>query len=145
MIQAGSLHIFGPFLFKQAEKSKIPPARPKSKPDSKTKSSTKRKKGDLYCNSCKIKITSNRFKIKINDFYEHTFPNPNGIVFHIGCFREAQSILRLGNPSTEWSWFPGFSWEVVACANCASHLGWYYESSAKSFFFGFILGRLSEL
>ena len=39
-----------------------------------------------------------------------------------------------------FSWFPGYSWQIINCAHCYSHLGWQFraldESSRPRSFYG---------
>jgi len=35
-----------------------------------------------------------------------------------------RSIDCRGNPTPEYSWFPGFSWSMAHCRQCGRHLGW---------------------
>jgi len=34
-------------------------------------------------------------------------------------------------PSTQQSWFPGYAWTIIYCANCRSHIGWKYTAVGK--------------
>jgi hypothetical protein len=74
----------------------------------------------------------------------HTFANPHGLVFEIGCFREAAGCSLLGAPTDEFTWFHGFRWRVACCMRCLCHLGWCFTSGAGGRFFGLIVDRLEE-
>ena len=37
-----------------------------------------------------------------------------------------QHVLLHGLPTTDWSWFEGYSWQIAVCARCYAHLGWRY-------------------
>jgi hypothetical protein len=95
----------------------------------------------LRCRTCGKSITSSRFGMAVNGRHQHTFPNPLGIVFEIGCFSMASGCTQRGNPTGNFSWFPGFAWCFALCAGCLSHLGWHY-SSAESTFYGLIMANL---
>lgn len=69
--------------------------------------------------------------------------NPAGIVYRIGCFREAPGCAEVGGESAYWSWFPGYTWQIVVCAACTEHLGWRFRAD-DSTFWGLILARLAE-
>lgn len=73
---------------------------------------------------------------------EHTFSNPDGFVFHIGCFRNAHGCTAVGIPTLEHTWFSGYSWRIAVCARCQTHLGWWYRAPADQFY-GLIVDRLS--
>ena len=100
------------------------------------------KKGNLYCAICRYKITQEEYKIAIGEQQEFTFFNPSGRIFHIGCFQEAPGCVTYGMPSNEFSWFPGFSWQIVCCSNCQEHLGWLFLGGMGEHFFALILARL---
>lgn len=76
--------------------------------------------------------------------HAHTFANPDGISFRVGCFKDAAGLMKLGPSSTYWTWFPGYSWQVELCANCREQLGWLYRS-ADHMFHGLILDNLFEI
>jgi hypothetical protein len=63
-------------------------------------------------------------------------------VFRIGCFQTAGGCGVTGTATTEFTWFPGFSWEIAYCRACLDHLGWYFSSAGRGGFFGLILDRL---
>jgi hypothetical protein len=96
----------------------------------------------LYCLTCQQKITNEKYKIQMRGKGEHTLFNPQGMLFHIGCFQEAQGCGVTGTPSAEFSWFPGYHWQIAYCSNCHGHLGWLFTQSSQAYFFGLILTRL---
>lgn len=65
--------------------------------------------------------------------HEHTFVNPAGFAYVIGCFRSAPGCADRGPPESAFSWFPGWTWQVVACARCHAHLGWHYRNAGDEF------------
>ena len=73
--------------------------------------------------------------------HAHCFVNPHGQVFEIGCFARAPGCRALGPATTDWTWFPGWAWQVALCAACGRHLGWCYRRQGGRFF-GLILDRL---
>lgn len=99
-------------------------------------------KDHLLCVQCQYKITQENHKITISGKQEFTFFNPLGMVFHIGCFQEASGCASSGSPSMEFSWFPGFAWQIASCCQCSQHLGWLFSRGAGEHFFGLILARL---
>ncbi|MBN2160429.1 MAG: hypothetical protein JW807_13630 [Spirochaetes bacterium] len=96
----------------------------------------------ILCRFCRNAVTSDDLRIEMDGSHEHSFMNPAGIVFRIGCFSMAGGCLIMGIPTTEYTWFPGFAWCYVVCSSCLTHLGWHYRSGATGFF-GLILDRLA--
>lgn len=115
----------------------------KRKEDTKSKNKEKEEKEKyILCGTCENKITQPTFKLEINGAFRHTFLNPEGHVFHIGCFQEADGCAVFGEPTSEWSWFKEFTWRNARCNQCLKQLGWYYHSHLDQFFFGLILDSL---
>jgi hypothetical protein len=102
---------------------------------------TDESKKNILCKTCGTVITSDDAGIAMNGSHEHTFMNPRGLVFHIGCFSKAGGCHIMGSPTDEYTWFPGFVWCYVICSGCLTHLGWHYQSGGSSFF-GLILDQL---
>ncbi|MCU0597708.1 MAG: cereblon family protein [Desulfobacterales bacterium] len=98
----------------------------------------------MLCRQCLQVITHRSLKIIIHGTHEHTFANPYGIVYEIGCFQSASGCGYVGSPTDEFSWFRGFKWQVAVCASCLTHLGWLFTSSGIDSFIGLILERLEE-
>jgi hypothetical protein len=104
-----------------------------------------RKKHDeplIICTSCKNVITSSKAVMSVAGQHRHSFKNPAGIYYEIGCFSDAKGCFNMGEPTVEFTWFPGYSWCYSVCAKCFIHLGWYYQSD-NSHFYGLILNRLT--
>lgn len=99
----------------------------------------------IFCRSCGHPVTYPDQQIPVDDAFRHTFFNPEGIVFEIGCFRTAGGCIAIGRETDEFTWFPGFSWRICLCGRCHVHLGWQYRSRQKKFFFGLILDRLHRV
>lgn len=95
----------------------------------------------LRCVVCQASITSPKERVSKNGKHLHTFFNPAGIVYEIGCFRKAPGGLVYGPASTEFAWFSGYAWQIVYCHNCSEHLGWFFSGAGDSFF-GLIVNRL---
>jgi len=103
--------------------------------------STNRDDGGLVCAACGHRISDAASRIEMNGSHEHTFVNPAGYVHHIGCFAAAPGCVHLGPTETAFTWFPGWTWQVAACARCRAHIGWIYRSSGAQFH-GLILAAL---
>jgi len=102
---------------------------------------TEKKKESIICRNCRNEITTVEYSIAANGQHAHIFTNPLGITFHIGCFSRAWGCFIFGIPTYEATWFAGFTWCIAVCANCFTHLGWYYQSGRESFY-GLIMANL---
>ncbi len=96
----------------------------------------------LLCRSCQAPITTSVERFEKQGKHLHTFFNPAGIVYEIGCFRRAPGCQVYGVPSSEFAWFAGYSWQVVYCRSCQRHLGWKF--TADDGFFGLVVNQLIE-
>lgn len=96
----------------------------------------------LNCVHCHYRITHPSERIDIDSQHSHTFSNPSGLSFRIGCFAHADGVIPEGESTAYWSWFPGYHWCVVLCRQCSLHLGWRFDNGAT--FYGLILNRLIE-
>ncbi|MBF0225989.1 MAG: hypothetical protein HQK76_11080 [Desulfobacterales bacterium] len=96
----------------------------------------------LLCKQCKNIITSQENAIFINGNHLHIFTNPSGVIFEIGCFSIAEGCINHGQPTFDFTWFPGFAWRFCLCSNCRNHMGWFYQSSTEGSFYGLISANL---
>ena len=94
----------------------------------------------LRCRSCEAEIARDDDRIEMAGAHAHTFVNPHGHVFEIGCFARAPGCVSIGPPSAFFSWFPGYEWRMAVCGNCRAHLGWCFGETPD--FFGLVLPRL---
>jgi len=98
----------------------------------------------LVCATCLQVVTTTASRIEVGGAHAHTFANPLGFVFHIGCFAVAPGCVPVGEASTEFTWFAGFAWRAATCRGCREHLGWLFRSTHRRFH-GLILDRLAEV
>lgn len=97
----------------------------------------------LLCAACRHLVTRSNEKIDVHGKHAHVFFNPAGIVFELGCFREAPGCTFLGRPTLEFTWFDGYAWRVCLCSRCRTHLGWHYGNvHGPGQFYGLILSQL---
>lgn len=101
----------------------------------------RRRETRLYCARCRHAITDEQQRITVNGAHAHSCTNPHGITFHIGCFRRASGCAARGAATTEYTWFPGYAWQIAYCGRCDTHLGWLF-TSADDAFYGLITDRL---
>ena len=95
---------------------------------------------DWLCIVCNKKITSDKHRFEYDDKSEFQFINPGGYYFDIITFSLAEGCRDVGEPTTEFTWFPGHSWSFAVCSRCSNHLGWKYHG--RSSFYGLIKSRL---
>ncbi len=99
----------------------------------------------MVCKACRNPIALANAAIMVNGSHRHTFFNPSGVLFEIGCFSTAPGCANMGTPTSHFSWFTGFLWRFAACRLCGCHLGWQYlAESQEPSFHGLILDRLLE-
>lgn len=98
----------------------------------------------IVCAACRHPVTSEHLRISVDQRHQHRCVNPQGIVFHIGCFRDAPGCRTVGQPTMEFTWFQGFAWDYALCGACAALLGWRFQSAGRLPFFGLILNRLAS-
>ena len=60
-----------------------------------------------------------------------SYVNPGGYVHETLTLYKVKNILYIGQPSTEYSWFPGYAWQICQCSYCDSHLGWRFTASSS--------------
>ena len=97
----------------------------------------------LICRACRSRITRRDLGMEVNGSHRHVFFNPHGDVFELGCFASAKNLVPTGPKTDEFTWFPGYVWQVVACTGCSTQLGWRYTGKGGGFF-GLILTALAE-
>ena len=98
----------------------------------------------ILCRGCLYPITRAKERITVNGAHRHTFANPHGIVFEIGCFKKASGCAAVGPASAEFTWFAGYRWRAGLCQACLTHLGWVFSAAGGDGFHGLILDRLIE-
>ena len=96
----------------------------------------------ILCRQCRQLITVAAERITVQGFHQHTFANPKGIVYQIGCFGNANGCSYTGPLTSEWSWIKGFDWRIAVCSICRIHLGWLFVAAENEYFNGLILNQL---
>lgn len=99
----------------------------------------------IICRSCLGMISRPEFAVEINHAFAHTFANPTGTVFEVGCFSRADGCVKFSDTSGEFTWFTGYVWAVGLCRTCRAQLGWIFlpiRSGDMSKFYGLILDQL---
>ena len=98
----------------------------------------------IICRQCRQAITRPVERISIQGSHQHTFANPHGLVFEIGCFKDVTGCGYAGAATDEFSWFAGYSWRLCFCSMCLTHLGWIFSSPASDIFHALILDRIIQ-
>jgi len=97
----------------------------------------------IVCRNCGNRITTPERILTVNGEHMHSFTNPEGYTYDIGCFSAAEGCYVYGEPALEYTWFNGFKWSFSVCSTCLIHLGWHYERGEERFF-GLILDLLAD-
>lgn len=139
------VYTYFPIIFLQPERP-APPVQGRTakdeSPEAEGEESTDKGK-ILLCASCGRAITRLSEKTVVHNAHRHSFANPSGLIFEIGCFRAAPGCDYIGPASSEFTWFAGYQWRAALCRGCQAHLGWLFLSSGTSFH-GLILSALVE-
>lgn len=88
----------------------------------------------LFCAACRHRISYTEASCERQGSHEHMQVNPHGVTFVFGCFSVAPGVIGVGMPTAEYSWFPGYEWQIVLCEHCQIHLGWQFASAQDQFF-----------
>ncbi len=95
----------------------------------------------VFCGYCHHAVSDPEQQTQRSGAHTHLFANPNGMVFEIGCYKRAQGCYAAMDPTSEFTWFSGYQWQLSICRSCHRHLGWFFSSKEDSFF-GLILDHL---
>jgi len=99
----------------------------------------------FLCYLCKVKITEKRYIISVSGGTPyHTMTNPFGFSYNVMTVSFCEMVREATEPVIEHTWFPGYAWSILCCANCSEHLGWRYTSAKQqpSSFYGLIRDKL---
>ncbi|CAG9798337.1 unnamed protein product [Chironomus riparius] len=85
----------------------------------------------FLCKRCKNKISI------YNDIFAVSkgavnvnYCNPAGYIHEtLTVMKTFESAVKLvDKPSTEFSWFPGYAWQIAICSKCYTHVGWKFAA-----------------
>ena len=104
----------------------------------------------IVCTHCETTITKSRYIFAFdNEQTTRVFANPAGALFEIVTITDAENVKTPQTPSTEFTWFSGYSWQICFCAQCSSQLGWFFNNVGTpqliDSFYAFILSEIKEL
>uniref|UniRef100_A0A7S4APY0 CULT domain-containing protein n=1 Tax=Pseudo-nitzschia australis TaxID=44445 RepID=A0A7S4APY0_9STRA len=87
--------------------------------------------GRICCDLCETSFTtvSDIFTVGGAEGTTSTYVNGQGFIHQITTLRnvDENKLIFQGAPSTENSYFPGYSWWITKCHRCGSHLGWKFQ------------------
>lgn len=88
----------------------------------------------ICCKSCKQVFCSKEDIFSLSHSGpQGTFVNSGGYVHETVTVYKSDSLRTSDEPSSEFSWFPGYQWTICYCENCFEHIGWKFtvESGRK--------------
>ena len=56
------------------------------------------------------------------------FANPNGQLKVVITFQQVRNYLADSYVTDDFTWFAGYSWQIIYCNTCKAHIGWKYHS-----------------
>lgn len=64
-----------------------------------------------------------------------SYCNPSGFVHEtLTVYRVIPKTIRTtSKPSTDFSWFPGYSWQISVCNACNNHIGWKFVTTKRGY------------
>lgn len=140
--QRNTHHHINPHIMKDAPDGRSPGSGSVA-PDMSSETDTGHGGRVLVCKLCRSVITRRELAMEVDGRHHHVFFNPHGYVFELGCFASAKNVVPAGPKTDEFTWFPGYAWQVVGCTGCATQLGWRYTGDSGGFY-GLIVNTLIE-
>ena len=55
--------------------------------------------------------------------------NNHGYNHEMLTVKKCWSVMTQGQPESQYSWFPGYTWQIINCPECWSHLGWCFRAT----------------
>jgi hypothetical protein len=89
----------------------------------------------LSCSSCSAPLSALASLVAMSDEGAGgAYCNPAGLVHDVLTVGEVfpNAVALEGEPSAEFSWFPGYAWTVAVCVRCRKHLGWQFTPEAPT-------------
>lgn len=84
------------------------------------------------CRRCRNQIANcNTLFAMSKHGVQTNYCNPGGIIHETNTVYAVRTdaVYPSGAPSTQFSWFPGYSWQVLLCRICDIHIGWRFDST----------------
>lgn len=96
----------------------------------------------IRCSPCPARDSSRATVIQVRLEYFHfalininnRFFTPGGHIHETNTVSHVipNSVQLHGRPSLEFSWFPGYTWQIATCGQCNQHLGWKFVAGEAS-------------
>ncbi|MGK5095357.1 cereblon family protein [Deltaproteobacteria bacterium TL4] len=106
----------------------------------------KHQKRKFLCKICQTVISEEKYLLVTHgETPYHTFRNPLGLVFNIVTLSYCEALCPVSTPTSEETWFSGFTWTIECCVVCREHLGWCFEGTSEPYrFYGLVYNRLES-
>jgi len=102
---------------------------------------------NYYCLRCGTILATSQEEFLKKGTVRHSYINPAGIRCEFMTFSRCENVIVDEGRYAEHSWFEGYTWRFVFCANCLCHLGWQYDpldgAEQEMSFFGLLLNAVS--
>ena len=85
----------------------------------------------IHCKNCTtpFSLARDMFTVGGAEGTTGNYVNEHGIVHQTITIRtvDEDEVWFQGGPVSRDSWFPGYSWTIMACSVCGGHLGWKFQ------------------
>jgi len=99
----------------------------------------------IRCRTCRNEVGDPGDTFRAGEDPVQVFVNQAGFAHEVMTVRNAWNVLITGQPTTEFTWFPGYAWRHLLCGRCGSHLGWLYLAVADATPRSFVGFRRAEV
>ncbi|KAL1117028.1 hypothetical protein AAG570_004356, partial [Ranatra chinensis] len=84
------------------------------------------------CRTCRTQVGHQRdvFAMSVEGA-QNTYVNPHGFLHETITLRRVMNLSLVGSRSTQYSWFPGYSWCIAVCETCHGHIGWQFVATKR--------------
>lgn len=85
----------------------------------------------LCCQKCSSKVAYQRdiFSMSVEG-PQGTYVNSGGYIHETMTVYKAHGLKCVSDePSTDYSWFPGYAWTIAECKHCQTHMGWMFTAT----------------
>ncbi|KAJ2945064.1 hypothetical protein O0L34_g9122 [Tuta absoluta] len=91
------------------------------------------RKSVLCCATCANEIARRDHIFAMSSEGVHSnYTNLGGYMHDIVTVSRAVNTELTGAPSSEYSWFPGYTWTIAVCSACMAHVGWRFDAMRRT-------------